>query len=189
MSTLASHWIYAVIYIQQNRLVLANKLLQILYNTDKYWPNMVILSDLWKISWCLPFSPSAFFTGQTEKDWFGQNQYLPFKFDKCVGHVKKYKISHGKRGKAYVFFQKEEIDYFVRRICQTNFHVICLRGLNENVLPPFHAFHDLLPTNEGKQRHTSSYRTLWTQTLNNFINNKKTNITNNVCVVIFHQQI
>ena len=88
MSTLASHWIYAVIYIQQNRLVLANKLLQILYNTDKYWPNLVILSDLWKISWCLPFSPSAFFTGQTEKDWFGQNQYLPFKFDKCVGYVK-----------------------------------------------------------------------------------------------------
>ena len=82
------NWIYAVIYIQQNRLVLANKLLQILYNTDKYWPNMVILSDLWKISWCLPFSPSAFFTGQTEKDWFGQNQYLPFKFDKCVGYVK-----------------------------------------------------------------------------------------------------
>ena len=31
--------------------------------------------------------PSAFFTHsvQTDKDWFGQNQYLPkFKFDKCV---------------------------------------------------------------------------------------------------------
>ena len=36
----------------------------------------------------MPFFPSAFFTGQTDKDWFGQNQYLPFKFDKCVCYVK-----------------------------------------------------------------------------------------------------
>ena len=80
----------------------------------------------------------------------------------CQDGLKKYEISHEKGGKTYVLFQndfKASDNYFTHTF-QTNVHVISLRGLNENVLPPFHAFHDLLPTNEGKQRHTSSYRTL-----------------------------
>ena len=40
-----------------------------------------------------------------------------------------------------------------------DFHACALQVLNENILPPFHAFHDLLPANEVKQRHTSSYHT------------------------------
>ena len=54
----------------------------------------------------------------------------------------------------------ENIFQYVKMQKSTLKYGCALQVLNENILPPFHAFHDLLPANECKQRHTSSYHML-----------------------------